>query len=110
MTREGGRIHKNALLDLFAAETGAFFRQLSYLNKEVAGTMSRKRTSMRKIKEILRLSGKGLSPRQIAKIVKIGRTTVQDHLQRSFEAGINLEIAESISEEELGLCNLFSVI
>lgn len=63
--------------------------------------MSRKRTSMRKIKEILRLSGKGLSPRQIAKIVKIGRTTVQDHLQRSFEAGINLEIAESISEEEL---------
>lgn len=63
--------------------------------------MSRKRTSMRKIKEILRLNRKGLSPRQIAKIVKIGRTTVQDHLQRSFEAGINLEIAESISEEEL---------
>lgn len=63
--------------------------------------MSRKRTSMRKIKEILRLHSKGLSPRQIGKIVKIGRTTVQDHLKRSYEARISIEIAESMSEAEL---------
>lgn len=64
--------------------------------------MSRKHISMRKIKEILRLSClKQLSPRAIGNIVKIGRSTVQDHLQRAKNAGITLEMAESIPEEEL---------
>lgn len=64
--------------------------------------MSRKHISMRKIKEVLRLNqSKGLSPRAIASIVKIGRTTVQEYISRAKDAGITLEIAESISESDL---------
>ena len=64
--------------------------------------MSRKHISMRKIKEVHRLNpSKALSPPAIAGIVKIGRTTVQEYLSRAKDAGITLEIAESITEDDL---------
>ena len=64
--------------------------------------MSRKPISMRKIKEILRLKHEcGLSGRQIGKSCKVGRTTVQDYLDRAEKSGLTWEVAQTIPEEEL---------
>jgi transposase len=57
---------------------------------------------MRKIKEALRLSyEKGLSPRQIAKSLDIGRTTIQEYLQRAQQAGLTWPLAPEIDETSL---------
>jgi DNA-binding transcriptional regulator LsrR (DeoR family) len=51
--------------------------------------MPRQRLSMRKIEEVLRLKwGAGLSPRQIAKAVGVGRTTVSEYIARAEAAGV----------------------
>lgn len=66
--------------------------------------MKRKRTgvvSVKKIKEIIRLRSLGHSQREIARSVNLGRTTVQEYLQRLDGAGVDLKEALSLSEEEL---------
>ncbi len=51
--------------------------------------MTKKRLSMRKIKEALRLThAGGLSTRAIARACSIGRETVREYLCRASEAGI----------------------
>ena len=64
--------------------------------------MAKRRLSVRKIKEVLRLHDeKGLSTRQIAESLSIGRSTVQDYLDRSERAGLNWSLAADLDETSL---------
>ncbi len=64
--------------------------------------MPRKRLSMRKIKEVLRLRFEvGLSHHQIARSCGMGRTTVREYLQRAKRAGISWPLPEAMTEAEL---------
>ena len=64
--------------------------------------MAKRRLSVRKIKEVLRLHyEKGFSTRQIAKSLSIGRSTVQDYLDRAQRAGLNWSLAADLDETSL---------
>ena len=64
--------------------------------------MAKRRLSVRKIKEVLRLHyEKGFSTRQIAKSLSIGRSTVQDYLDRAQRAGLNWPLAADLNETSL---------
>ena len=64
--------------------------------------MAKRRLSVRKIKEVLRLHHeKGFSVRQIASSLSIGRSTVQDYLDRSERAGLNWCLAADLDETTL---------
>ncbi len=57
---------------------------------------------MRKIKEVLRLHyEKGLSARQIARSLDIGRSTVQDYLRRAEQAGLHWPLPPELDEASL---------
>lgn len=61
--------------------------------------MAKRRLSVRKIKEVLRLHyEKGLSTREIAKSLSIGRSTVHDYLDRSQQAGLSWPLAADLDE------------
>lgn len=54
--------------------------------------MARRRLSMRKVKQILRLKMEaGLSNRAIARAYKVGRETIRDYMIRAHEAGLSWE-------------------
>jgi len=64
--------------------------------------MAKPRLSMRKIKEVLRLTYHcKLSARQVAHSCHIGRSTVADYLWRAEQAGISWPLAESLTDQEL---------
>jgi hypothetical protein len=64
--------------------------------------MARKRLSMRKIKEVLRLKhAGGLSTRAIARACSIGKETVREYLCRAQEAGIGWPLPDGLDDEEL---------
>ena len=63
--------------------------------------MPKKRLSMRKLSEILRLHAAGLSARQIARSCGVARSTVTDHLERLKAAGLSWPLAPQLSDEEL---------
>jgi transposase len=64
--------------------------------------MANTRLSMRKIKEVLRLSFQcGLSARQVALSTNISRSTVKDYLVRAERAGIGWPLAESLTDEQI---------
>ncbi len=63
--------------------------------------MPKERLSMRKIREVLRLSAAGLSVRQVAGSVGIARSTVAGCLQRAGAAGLSWPLPPELSEEEL---------
>ena len=63
--------------------------------------MPKKRLSMRKLAEILRLDAAGLSKRQIARSCNIARSTVADHLERMKAAGLNWPLPPDLDEEQL---------
>jgi transposase len=64
--------------------------------------VAKRRLSVRKIKEVLRLHyEKGFSTRQIAKSLSIGRSTVQDYLDRTQRAGLNWSLAADLDETTL---------
>lgn len=63
--------------------------------------MSAERLSMRKVREVLRLKAAGLSPRQIARSLLIGRTTVGDYLRRAKLAGLTWPLPEALDDESL---------
>ena len=56
--------------------------------------MPAERLSMRKIREVLRLSAQGLSTRQIAQSLELGRTTVWQYLKRAEARGITWPVPE----------------
>ena len=63
--------------------------------------MPRTRTSMRKIREVLRLKyACGLTNRQIAKTRAMGRTAVADYLRRAREAGLAWPLPEGLDDGE----------
>ncbi len=62
--------------------------------------MARKRWSMRKIREALRLKyGRGLSNRQIAASLKVAHSTVVQYLRRARRAGLSWPLDEGIDDE-----------
>lgn len=63
--------------------------------------MSRKKLSMRKIREVARLRASGLGVRKIALGCNIARSTVSDYLARLDEAGLSWPLPPEIGEEEL---------
>jgi len=63
--------------------------------------MAKERLSMRKIKEILRLKGLGLSSRQIALSVKVARSTVADYLERAQRAKLTWPIPADLDDVAL---------
>jgi transposase len=69
-------------------------------NKE--GLMANRRLSMRKIKEVLRLTHHGkLSERQVAQSLNLSRSTVKDYRARAHRAGLSWPLPETLSEEAL---------
>jgi len=66
--------------------------------------MPRKRLSMRKIREVLRLKWEGhLSHREIARSCSISHSTVTDYLRRVQEADLSWPLPETIDEDQLHL-------
>jgi len=64
--------------------------------------MANRRLSMRKIKEVLRLSKEiGLSERQIAKSCGISRSTVKDYLGRAQRAGLSWPLCPDLDDAQL---------
>jgi transposase len=64
--------------------------------------MAARRLSMRKIKEVLRLHcEKGLSAREIARSLDIGRGTIKNYLARVQQAGLSWPLPPEIDEATL---------
>ncbi|HVC75165.1 MAG TPA: sigma factor-like helix-turn-helix DNA-binding protein, partial [Candidatus Micrarchaeaceae archaeon] len=64
--------------------------------------MSRPRTTMRKIREVLRLRlAEGLSPRQISASLGLPRITVRRHLDRAVEKGITWPLPVEMDDRAL---------
>ncbi len=60
-----------------------------------------KRLPMRKIREALRLSASGHSPRKIAPSLGIGRSTFRDYLKRAKLAGLSWPLPDDLSDADL---------
>lgn len=60
-----------------------------------------KRLPMRKIRDVIRLSAEGLSTRQMAASLAIGRTTLQGYLERAQEAGLSWPLPPEMSDADL---------
>lgn len=57
---------------------------------------------MRKIREVLRLKlERGLSNRQIGLSCSIGRTTVQEYLERASKAGLTWPLPENLDDNTI---------
>src|SRR2546426_6377996 len=64
--------------------------------------MANRRLSMRKIKEVLRLSYQGnLSARQVAHSLNISRSAVKEYQERAKTAGLGWPLPDTLSEHEL---------
>lgn len=64
--------------------------------------MAKKRLSMRKLKDVLRLKFEcGLSNRKIASSCNVARSTVADYLERVQRCGISWPLPEGVSDTEL---------
>ena len=60
-----------------------------------------KRMPMRKLRDVLRLSAEGLSTRQIAASLAIGRTTLRGYLDRAAELGLSWQLPPEMSDTDL---------
>ena len=60
-----------------------------------------KRLPMRKIREALRLRADGLSGRQMALSLSLGRATVSDYLRRADVAGLSWPLPADLSDDDL---------
>jgi len=63
--------------------------------------MAKKRLSMRKVREVLRLKHLGLSIRAIARACSIGKETVREYLCRASEGGLCWPLPEELDDEAL---------
>jgi transposase len=63
--------------------------------------MAKKRLSMRKVREVLRLNHSGLSIRAIARACSIGREAVREYLCRASEAGLSWPLPDGLSDQAL---------
>ncbi len=60
-----------------------------------------KRLPMRKIKDALRLKAAGLSTRQIAASLGVGRTTAGDYLKRADDFDVGWPLPDDLTDEAL---------
>ncbi|MAI48412.1 MAG: IS21 family transposase [Hyphomicrobiaceae bacterium TMED74] len=60
-----------------------------------------KRLPMRKIEETLRLKAAGLSHREIAASVGVGRSTIGDYLERAKQAGLSWPLPDDLDDDAL---------
>jgi len=60
-----------------------------------------KRLPMRKIRDVLRLSAEGLSTRQVAASLAIGRTTLRGYLDRARDAELSWPLSADLSDTDL---------
>lgn len=60
-----------------------------------------KRVPMRKIRDVLRLSARGLSTREMASSLAIGRTTLREYLYRARAAGLSSPVPDDMSDGDL---------
>lgn len=60
-----------------------------------------KRLPMRKIREVLRLAAQGLSTREMASSLAIGRTTLREYLYRARAAGLGWPVPDDLSDGDL---------
>jgi len=65
--------------------------------------MAARRLSVRKIKEALRLRAQGLSDREIARSLRVPRTTVRRYRVRAEEAGLSWPLPEELTDSDLEL-------
>ena len=63
--------------------------------------MAAERLSVRKIREVLRLSAKGLTNRQIGRSLDISHNTAASYLRRAAAAGVDREAAEALDDVAL---------
>ena len=63
--------------------------------------MPAKRLSMRKIKEVLRLRAQGRSDREVARSVKVARTTARRIRRRAEAAGLSWPLPDGLTESAL---------
>ena len=65
--------------------------------------MARKRLSMRKIRDVLRLKyGLGRSHREIGTILRISHSTVGSYVRRAREAGVSWPLPDELDDTRLG--------
>ena len=60
-----------------------------------------KRLPMRKIRDVLRLSAQGLSTREMASSLAIGRTTLREYLYRARAAGVSWPVPADLTDGDL---------
>ena len=63
--------------------------------------MPRERLPMRKIRDVLRLHAGGLSRRQIAVSLNIGRTSARDYISRASRVGLGWPLPDDLTEGDL---------
>jgi hypothetical protein len=63
--------------------------------------LPRKRLTMRKIRDVLRLKAAGLNIREIAEGTRSARTTVYEYLVRAEGAGLSWPLPEDLDDEGL---------
>ena len=59
------------------------------------------RLPMRKIREVLRLAAGGMSTRQIAASLSVGRTTLREYLGRAQSSGLSWPLPDDLSDGDL---------
>ncbi|MGV2084886.1 MULTISPECIES: helix-turn-helix domain-containing protein [unclassified Rhizobium] len=62
---------------------------------------AKRKLTMRHIRQMLRLAGSGTSSREIAVILGIARSTVQDNLKRAAMAGLSWPLASDLTDDVL---------
>ena len=60
-----------------------------------------KRAPMRKIREALRLRASGMSTREMASSLSVGRTTLREYLSRANRAGLAWPLSAELSDVDL---------
>jgi hypothetical protein len=63
--------------------------------------MAAERLSMRKIREVVRLSAKGLTHRQIGRSLRISHNTAAGYLRRAAAAGLDAAAVEALEDGAL---------
>ena len=63
--------------------------------------MAAERLSMRKIKEVLRLTAAGLSGRAVAVSLAIAHSTVREYRRRAETAGVSWAVSQTLTEREI---------
>lgn len=62
---------------------------------------AKRKLTMRHIRQMLRLAGSGTSSREIAVMLGIARSTVQDNLKRAAMAGLSWALASGLTDDVL---------